>query len=296
MLKYASIIALIVSIVTLLWLVYDTFCENPLSRKENFITKEQVELLFKENTIPLSNSNVRSFTNKDSILKNLDDRISLLEKYKEAVLKDKFDAKSASLDTKIEYAEYKFDRQNKFIFGVILLSLATFVGGFIWMLEFSKKKIEEINQSMLNQITNITGIEIAYLKYNADRYKEILQLKQRKIIMINRVGSNSLDTVLNHFKNIIKFQNIIPKTINNYEPITEDFDLLFINDFEGDWDKDQVIIQKYIAHCKDNNKLVFYLGAKMIVFPEPNTIGVGSRSLYTSEANILDLLRTKNRT
>lgn len=204
----------------------------------------------------VTQANINEFDKK---IESIENRVDVIEMHK-SNFNDKFENKSESLDNKVDKIESKLQKDYNHIeilvlyFGSIaILGLLTlFISIFKYIHKVAKVKIDNKFDSLFNSEKEklIQLIDSQVFENSLRKHKNILVLTE----------VNEDDSYIRSFFSKMAFEKVNYISINSYQAIPVDIDLVFINnEFEGISDQ---IIESYINDVQ--RKLIFHFGSKRI--------------------------------
>lgn len=216
----------------------------------------------------------------------LSSRLYLQEQYQKEVLNARLEAQFQLMDARLEQARYEFTRQNIAIAIISLFGLASLLGLYQWAIQKSREHV-------LGEISRLTGLELAYLKNQAEEYKQNQQAKQRPIAVLSK--SKTKGKPLRGYLAISGFANILELDSQDWKGgklKSSPYDLLIINDEEDDYGQAELEGENGVMAEVPASRLIFYLGRKRITpQPEDNQRFNAANSRFQTPDNLLKTLR-----
>lgn len=216
----------------------------------------------------------------------LSSRLYLLEQYQKEVLNARLEAQFQLMDTRLEQARYEFTRQNIAIAIISLFGLASLLGLYQWAVLKSREHV-------LDEISRLTGLELEYLKSQAEEYKRTQQAKQRPIVLLSKTKAKGerLQSYLaaSGFTNIQSFDSEDRK---EGKLQSKPYDLLIINDEEDEFVQvSELEGESGVMAEVPASRLIFYIGRKRITpRPEDNQRFNAANSRFQAPDNLLKTL------
>lgn len=216
----------------------------------------------------------------------LSSRLYLQEQYQKEVLNARLEAQFQLMDAKLVQAKYEFTRQNIAIAIISLFGLASLLGLYQWAVQKSREHV-------LGEISRLTGLELEYLKSQAEEYQRSQRAKQRPIALFSKTKAKGepLQSYLaaSGFTHIQSFDGEDRKEGNLQ---SKPYDLLIINDEEDEFvQASELEGESGVMAEVPASRLIFYIGRKRITpRPEDNKRFNAANSRFQAPDNLLKTL------
>ncbi len=217
----------------------------------------------------------------------LSSRLYLQEQYQKEVLNARLEAQFQLMEVRLEQARYEFTRQNIAIAIISLFGLASLLGMYQWAVQKSRAHV-------LGEISRLTGLELEYLKSQAEEYHRNQMAKQRPIALLSKTKTKGepLQSYLaaSGFNDIQSFDSEDRK---EGKLQSKPYDLIIINDEENEFDQTSELEgENGVMTEIPAPRLIFYLGRKRInPRPEDNQRFNAANSRFQTPDNLLKTLR-----